>query len=91
MPNRWRYTGPTRGWEQAGVDWDNAKPIEIWHRSLHYVVFKVPGGKHWRSILEPSVSHPGSYVFCKILEDQVDTLITEELLVAPLSKRGRPV
>lgn len=86
MRSTWRARGA--GWEQIGIDWDNAKPIEIWHKSKEYVVFKVPGGKHWSSILEPSVSHPGSYVICKLIADQGDTLITEELFSMPLSKRG---
>ena len=87
MSNTWRKKGA--GWEQVGVDWGNAKPIEIWHRDGNdHVVFKIPGGKHWSSILAPSVSHPGLYVVAKIIEDRGDILITEQLFEMPLSKRG---
>jgi len=78
-------------WEQAGVDWGNgSKAIVIWFRSKEHVVFKVPAGKHWASITSPSVSHPGSYVVCRIIgDDSEDQIRTEELFQMPVSERGR--
>jgi hypothetical protein len=75
-----------------GIDWES-RPITVWHRTKQHIVFKIPSGKHWESILNPSVSHPGQYLVCEIiLEDttgEVERLEVNELFAMPLSSRGR--
>jgi hypothetical protein len=105
--NTWRYRKHSAistaayhdggSWEQHGVDWGNGtKPILLWHKGgrgdERFVVFKVPAGKHWQSITSPSVSHPGSFLVQRLVEEREDgnTLITEELFEMPITKRKDP-
>jgi hypothetical protein len=94
----WKRVGQNRNgvpyheeaWEQVGVDWGNGtKPIVMWHRDAEHVVFKVPAGKHWSSLLEPSVSHPGNFVVGKIIDEGDGRIEVEELFEMPISARGR--
>ena len=84
------YNG--EAWEQVGVDHGNgSKPIVLWYRNHDYVVFKIPAGKHWRSLLEPSVSHPGHYHVARLVSDDVvgKRFGTEHLFDMPISTKGK--
>jgi hypothetical protein len=75
----------------VGIDWES-RPVTVWHRTPSHIVFKIPSGKHWESILNPSVSHPGHYLVCEIVSaeqaGELERLIVSELFSMPLSKRG---
>ena len=82
-----------------GIDWES-RPITVWHRTEEHIVFKIPAGKHWESILNPSVSHPGRYLVCEITELAParseaerdlgrERLTVRGLFEMPLSSRGK--
>jgi hypothetical protein len=79
-----------------GIDWESS-PITVWHREGDYLVIKIPSGKHWESILNPSVSHPGRYLVTEIEDVLVpatssatgsERLRVRALFEMPLSARG---
>jgi hypothetical protein len=83
------------------LDFDNAQPITVWFENGEHIVFKIPGGRHWKSILETSVSHPGQYMVTRIEEEEeppsspvlrpdVRYLRVRELFSMPLRRTQQP-
>lgn len=81
-----------------GVDHGNgSKPLLLWHLSRRYFVVKVPSGKGWKDRLNPSVSTPGYFIVCELVEfddgrqvgeELVGRLVGDELFQMPVSKGG---
>lgn len=51
----------------SGIDYGNAKPIEIVNLTDRFITLKIPGGKHWTSTMTPPASHPGQYKMWEII------------------------
>lgn len=78
------------------IDWESS-PITVWFENDTHIVFKIPAGRHWESIINNSVPHPGKYLVCEI--DSVvrrpespkgdRRLLVKELFQMPISNRGR--
>ena len=76
LGDHWSITA--EGAQHFGVNHGNgAKPMEVVACSTPigdhadgatYLTLKVPGGKHWASVMDTQASHPGSYIVLKVLE-----------------------
>jgi hypothetical protein len=73
-----------------GVNYDNAQPITVWTETMkngeHFIVFKVPGGKHWVGRGMDHASHSGHYEVCRVLEKRGSSYSVMNLFEMPLSK-----
>jgi len=102
--NTWKQVGQNRNgvpysepaWEQQGVDHGNGtKPILLWYIDREHVVFKIPSGKHWASLLQPSVSHPGHFHVARLVEDiggydgHARVIRSEHMFDMKVSAKGR--
>ncbi len=83
--------------EFLAIDYES-HPITVWYEDKDYMVFKIPAGKHWESILANSVSHPGQYLVTRkeeagwqppYAQPENRYYLVTELFSMPLSSRGR--